>query len=187
MNKSKFYKVGGRASMISGVVIFFGFSLGVGLSAIIFNNWRVAILASRYTEEIFIVDSVEFGKSTKRRSADMPIATGTVNGRNERIGLRGFDFEANSLGELQDAFPSGAHVSILYDPSASEVFTQGKTLRVIPASTDLKNTWVKALAITLLPLSLLLAGGIGQLRCIHYRRSQSKPARTSREMRRATL
>jgi hypothetical protein len=160
MRNRKFYKAGGRFSMVTGGLLFLGFFLGVAMSAILFNHWRTAILGHRYTEQIFVVETVRFGKTKQHGGGDIPIATGTVNGNPE----------AKSLADLEQDFPRGSHLDILYDSSASTMLTQGATLRALPPSSNLHWAWVRALGLTMIPGSLVLVGAIGQLICVKRRR-----------------
>ena len=140
------------------------------MSAILFNHWRMAILGARYTEEVLVVESVRFGKMTRRGSARVPIVEGTVNGNPETVSLLMFDVEAETLAALERDLPTGSHLSILFDSTAPRFFTQGKTLRAIPPSTNLQYAWVKATGLTIIPGIFLLAGGIGQWICLKRRR-----------------
>lgn len=171
MNKSNLYKVGGRFSTITGVLMVLGAFLGLPMSPTIFNEWRVVILAHQYSEEIFIIESVGFGKMTRNGAANIPIAQGSVNGNSEEISLLGFELAADSLADLEAALPQGSQLDILYDPSASRMFTQGRTLRALPSSTSFDGAWIRALGITMIPILPLMVGGIGQAVCIKKRRT----------------
>ena len=161
MKNSSFRKSGGRSSFFYGFLLFLGFGLGVSMSAFIFYYWRISLLNHRYFEEVFLIDSVGFGKMKKSGSANIPIAEGMVNGIPEEVSLLEFGVDIATVSELERQFPKGSQLKILYDPTAMKSYIQGRTLRVIPISTNFKVTWFKALGLTLIPGVFLLTGGMG--------------------------
>jgi hypothetical protein len=171
MDLSSFLEKAGKMGAISGILIFSGLFVGLPMSGTIFNEWRTAAFASRYTKETLVIESVRMAKMRIKGAKNTPVATGTVNGHPEEISLQGFEVEVESLAGLEAQFPPGTELEILYDPTASPIFINGTTLRAISPSSG-GGSWGKAIGLTMIPGTPFLAGGIGLLICYLRQREQ---------------
>jgi hypothetical protein len=83
---------------------------------------------------------------------------GVIDERRERVGLAGFGIQAKEEQNLNRQIPTGTTFEVWYDPSAADVRTQGRSLRVISGSIDLSNATTSAIRKTLLCHGLLIIG-----------------------------
>lgn len=136
-------------------------------SVIVYNQCRIAIKAGQYSKAVFHVEEVGISSSGGGRHGRISHrwAKGILNGDKERIGLSGFGFESSSIEDLKKEIPPGTELEVWYDPSAADIQTQGRTLKVIPRSTNLKSAWIKAILFMVLFDGLLIAGIVGYVRC----------------------
>ena len=176
MDLESFFEKAGKLGAASALSIFIGAALSLGMSGLVFNQWRSTLLASRYTKETLVIDSVRMGKMGRRGPKDIPIATGTVNGHPETISLMDFELRVDSLEDLQKQFPPGSDLEILYDSTAPEMMVQGRYLRGLPPESDQIGSWSKALGITMIPGTPIFAGVIGLLVCYWRQRSGADPS-----------
>ena len=134
--------------MVTGVLLVAGATVGLATSVVVFNAWRIALFAGAYEEAVFVVERVEYVTlgSNKQRQ-EVPTAWGTIGAAEEEISLRGFGFEAETTEALQAEFPAGAEIEVCYDAGAADVYTPGRTLKVLPASTSFALAWMKAVGV----------------------------------------
>ncbi|MFT5410503.1 MAG: hypothetical protein ACI8XO_000122 [Verrucomicrobiales bacterium] len=111
--------------------------IGLPTSVVVYNHWRIAINATHYSKAIFIVTDVGVSNSGGGRSGNGKYrwALGSLNGKQEWIGLAGFGAKSSSTDELKLEFPPDTELDVWHDPGATDVITQGRTLNVIPGST----------------------------------------------------
>lgn len=141
--------------------------IGLPTWVVVYNHWRIAIKADNYSKTVFVVKEVGISNSGggSKKSGKHRWAEGTLNGKEERIGLAGFGAKSSSTEELQEEFPPGTELDVWHDQSAADVITQGRTLNVIPGSTNFGGAWLKAIIVTLLCDGIFLAGVVGYFEC----------------------
>lgn len=144
------------------LVIVGGF-IALPTSVIVYNKVRIALHADDYERAVFVVNEV--GVAGSPNKITYRFARGKIGGRNERMSLEGHKIDSSTYQQLAREFPKGTEIRVWYDPTAPDVLTQHKTLRVIPGSVDLRSAVRVALITLLICLGPLASGLICLLIC----------------------
>jgi hypothetical protein len=137
------------------LLVAFGAMWSLASSVLVYNAWRIAVNASKYKAAELTIQEVRYWKDRKGSSI---LGYGHVSGRREAIGLIDFGPFYTSQFELESAYPKGKLISIWYDPSAADISTQGRHLRVLPYSYPLDRAFEIAILTTIKHEALLIFG-----------------------------
>lgn len=147
-----------RLRLLGNILWFSGAGLALFSSVDVYNGWRIAANASSYRAATIRIEKVEYSRTGGRHASSSLVGYGTVDGVEEKIGLREFAPEAMSQHELEAAIPRGTILDVWHDPSAARIMTQGLYLSFLPRSYPIQHAVAVAVKRTLAWDSALILG-----------------------------